>query len=352
MLFIGKANNPELAMTASFPQSFPDRSLGTVDGGLQVSAIGLGCMGMSEFYGARDDTQSMETLNRALDLGINFLDTADTYGLGHNEELISRLITERGREAMTIATKFGIQREKGAYARDLNNDPAYVRAACEASLRRLGTDRIDLFYIHRVAPDRPIEEPMDELAKLVAEGKVLHVGICEVGTETLRRAHAVHPITALQSEYSLWTRDPEDGPLALCREFGIGFVPYSPLGRGFLTGQMTSADDLDDDDFRRAHPRFADGNFQSNLTIVRHVQQLALEKACTPAQLALAWVLAQGNDVVPIPGTKRIAYLEENAGALDVTLTPADLDRLNRLVPPGAARGERYTAEGMKGVNV
>lgn len=339
-------------MTVPISQPFPTRTLGTVNGGLKVSALGLGCMGMSEFYGARDDVQSMGTFNRALDLGVTFLDTADTYGLGHNEELIGRLIIERGRDAMTIATKFGIQREEGAYARDLNNDPAYVRAACEASLRRLGTDRIDLLYIHRVAPNRPIEEPMGELAKLVAEGKVLHVGICEVGTETLRRAHAVHPITALQSEYSLWTRDPEDGPLAACRELGIGFVPYSPLGRGFLTGQMTSADDLDDDDFRRAHPRFAGDNFQTNLSIVRHVKQLAEEKACTPAQLALAWVLAQGDDVVPIPGTKRIAYLEENARALDVTLTPADLDQLDRLVPPGAAQGERYTAEGMKGVNV
>lgn len=332
--------------------SIPTRTLGTVDDGLQVSALGLGCMGMSEFYGARDDAQSMETLNRALDLGITFLDTADTYGLGHNEELIGRLIAERGRDAMTIATKFGIQREKGAYARDLNNDPAYVRTACEASLRRLGTDRIDLFYIHRVASDRPIEEPMSALAKLVAEGKVRHVGICEVGTETLRRAHAVHPVTALQSEYSLWTRDPEDGPLALCRELGIGFVPYSPLGRGFLTGQMTSADDLDEDDFRRAHPRFTDGNFQSNLSIVGHVKRLAAEKDCTPAQLALAWVLAQGQDIVPIPGTKRLAYLEENARALDVTLTPGDLDQLDRLMPPGIAHGERYTAEGMKGVNV
>ncbi|WP_026479065.1 aldo/keto reductase [Ahrensia sp. 13_GOM-1096m] len=333
-------------------QSFPSRTLGSVNGGLQVSALGLGCMGMSEFYGARDDIQSMETLNRALDLGISFLDTADTYGLGHNEELISRLITERGRDAMTIATKFGIQREKGLYARDLNNDPAYVRSACEASLKRLGTDRIDLFYIHRVAANRPIEEPMGELAKLVAEGKILHIGICEVGTETLRRAHAVHPITALQSEYSLWTRDPEDGVLAMCRELGIGFVPYSPLGRGFLTGQMTTTDDLDDDDFRRAHPRFAEGNFQNNLAIVTHVKQLAKEKDCTAAQIALAWVLAQGKDIVPIPGTKRIPYLEENARALDVTLTTADLDRLDRLVPSGAAHGERYTAEGMKGVNV
>lgn len=338
-------------MTVPISQPFPTRTLGTVNGGLQVSALGLGCMGMSEFYGARDDAQSMATLNRALDLGITFLDTADTYGLGHNEELIGRLITERGRDAMTIATKFGIQREEGAYARSLNNAPSYVRSACEASLRRLGTDRIDLFYIHRVEPNRPIEEPMGELAKLVDEGKVLHVGLCEVGTDTLRRAHTVHPVTALQSEYSLWTRDPEDGPLALCRELGIGFVPYSPLGRGFLTGQMTSADELDDDDFRRAHPRFADGNFQSNLAIVRHVKQLAEEKTCTPAQIALAWVLAQGENIVPIPGTKRIAYLEQNAGTFGVELTAADLERLNRLIPPGAAQGDRYTAEGMKGVN-
>ncbi len=338
-------------MTETIPQPFPTRTLGAVGGGLQVSALGLGCMGMSEFYGARDDEQSMSTLNRALDLGITFLDTADTYGHGHNEDLIGRLITERGRDAMTIATKFGIQREEGAYARGLNNEPAYVRAACEASLKRLGTDRIDLFYIHRVEPDRPIEEPMGELAKLVAEGKILHVGVCEVGPETLRRAHAVHSITALQSEYSLWTRDPEDGPLALCRELGIGFVPYAPLGRGFLTGQMTSTDSLADDDFRRANPRFSRENIDGNLAIVRKVTELAREKACTPAQLALAWVLAQGDHIVPIPGTKRIAYLEQNAGALGVELTAADLERLDRLVPPGSAHGERYTAEGMKGVN-
>lgn len=214
-------------MTETISQPFPTRTLGTLNGGLRVSALGLGCMGMSEFYGARDDAQSMATLNRAIDIGITFLDSADTYGLGHNEELIGRLIGERGRDEVTIATKFGIQRERGAYARDLNNSPEYVRTACETSLRRLGTDRIDLFYIHRVESNRPIEEPMAELAKLVDEGKILHVGICEVGPETLRRAHAVHPVTALQSEYSLWTRDPEDGPLALCRELGIGFVPYS-----------------------------------------------------------------------------------------------------------------------------
>ena len=338
-------------MPASIPHPMPNRTLGRVDGGLRVPALGLGCMGMSEFYGARDDEQSMATLNHAIDLGITFLDSADTYGLGHNEELIGRLIAERGREAVTIATKFGIQREEGAYARGLNNDPGYLRAACEASLRRLGTDRIDLFYIHRVEPGRPVEEPMGELAKLAGEGKIRHVGLCEVSPATLRRAHAVHPISALQSEYSLWTREPEDGVLEACRELGVGFVPYAPLGRGFLTGAMSSTAGLADDDFRRANPRFAAENIDGNLAIVRAVQRLAAEKSCTPAQLALAWVLAQGDDIVPIPGTRRIAHLEQNAGALGVEMTADDLDRLDRLVPPGAAHGERYTIEGMKGID-
>ena len=338
-------------MPASIPHPMPSRTLGRVDGGLCVSALGLGCMGMSEFYGARDDEQSMGTLNHAIDLGITFLDSADTYGLGHNEELISRLIAERGREAVTIATKFGIQREEGAYARGLNNDPSYLRAACEASLRRLGTDRIDLFYIHRVEPGRPVEEPMGELAKLAGEGKIRHVGLCEVSPATLRRAHAAHPVTALQSEYSLWTREPEDGVLEACRELGVGFVPYAPLGRGFLTGAMSSTAGLADDDFRRANPRFAAENIGGNLAIVRAVRRLADEKSCTPAQLALAWVLAQGDDVVPIPGTRRIAHLEQNAGALGVEVTADDLDRLDQLVPPGAVRGERYTIEGMKGID-
>ena len=238
-------------------EAIPKRQLGTVEDGLSVSALGLGCMGMSEFYGARNDKQSMATLNRALDIGIDFLDTADTYGHGHNEQLIGQLISERGRDAVKIATKFGIAREEGSYARSIKNDADYVQSACEASLKRLGTDRIDLFYIHRVDIERPVEEPMEELSKLVAEGKVLHVGICEVGADTLRRAHAVHPITALQSEYSLWTRDPEKQILETIRELGIGFVPYAPLGRGFLTGTLTSTADLAEGDFRQSNPRFA-----------------------------------------------------------------------------------------------
>ena len=330
---------------------FPTRTLGTHDGGLNVSALGFGCMGMSEFYGARDDAQSLATLHRALDLGVTFLDSADTYGLGHNEELIGRLIAERGRDAVTIATKFGIVREEGQYARGLNNDPAYLRAACERSLKRLGIERIDLYYVHRIEPGRPIEETVEALARLVEEGKVAHLGLCEASSETLRRAHAVHPITALQSEYSLWTRDPEGDVLATCRELGVGFVAYSPLGRGALTGAMTSIDGLDADDFRRANPRFSDENLPVNLARIDRIRAVADEKGCTPAQLALAWVLARGSDVVPIPGTKRQSYLEQNVAAAAVELTPADLAHLDAVMPVGAAAGARYTPEGMKGVN-
>lgn len=332
--------------------SAPLRTLGTVNGGLTVSALGLGCMGMSEFYGAHDDTSSMQTLNRALDLGITFLDTADTYGLGHNEELINRLITDRGREAVTVATKFGIQREPGAYARGISNDPAYVQSACEKSLVRLGIETIDLFYIHRVETDRPIEEPMEALSKLVREGKVRHVGICEVSPETLRRAHAVHPVTALQSEYSLWTRDIEgDGVLETCRELDIGFVAYSPLGRGFLTGQLNSTDSLDDNDFRLGNPRFQGKNLSANQTIVQKISDMAKQKNCSPAQLSLAWVSSQGDDIVAIPGTKQVKYIEQNAASLAVHLTPNDLAMLDQLIPPNSAHGSRYTPEGMKGIN-
>lgn len=331
------------------------QTLGSSKHGLCVTNIGLGCMGMSEFYGARDDAQSLETLNRALDLGVTFLDTAETYGLGHNEELIARLVTERGRDAVTIATKFGIRRESGAYARGISNDPAYIRNACEDSLRRLGTDYIDLYYIHRIETDRPIEEPMDTLSKLVSEGKIGHIGICESSPTTLRRAHAVHPITALQSEYSLWTREPEEDVFPVCQELEIGFVPYSPLGRGFLTGTMASTNDLAADDFRRANPRFQKSAMDKNMGIVRVVETMAQKKNCLPAQLALAWVLKKGASfgitIVPIPGTKRSSFLEQNVGALSVDLTTEDADQLDNLVPIGAAKGERYTAEGMKGVN-
>jgi len=335
--------------------SIETQTLGSKKHGLAVSNIGLGCMGMSEFYGARDDAQSMQTLNRALDLGVTFLDTAETYGLGHNEELVGRLIAERGRDAITIATKFGIRREPGAYARGISNDPIYIRQACEDSLKRLGTDYIDLYYIHRIETDRPIEEPMDALSKLVSEGKIGHIGICESSPATLRRAHAVHPIAALQSEYSLWTREPEEDVFPVCQELEIGFVPYSPLGRGFLTGTMTSTNDLAEDDFRRANPRFQQAAVDQNMSIVEAVQAMAREKDCLPAQLALAWVLKKGASfgigVVPIPGTKRSSYLEQNVGALSVDLTTEDANRLDKLVPIGAAIGERYTAEGMKGVN-
>ena len=333
-------------------EAIPKRQLGTVKDGLSVSTLGLGCMGMSEFYGARNDKQSMATLNRALDIGIDFLDTADTYGHGHNEQLIGQLISERGRDAVKIATKFGIAREEGSYARSIKNNADYAQSACEASLKRLGTDRIDLFYIHRVDIERPVEEPMEELSKLVAEGKVLHVGICEVGADTLRRAHAVHPITALQSEYSLWTRDPEKQILETTRELGIGFVPYAPLGRGFLTGTLTSTADLAEGDFRQSNPRFAKENIDKNLVIVNAVKQLAEEKSCTPAQLALAWVLAQGNDIVPIPGTTRSTHLEQNVTALSIKLSKTDLTFLNKSAAPDAVHGDRYTEEGMKGVDV
>lgn len=336
--------------------SIPSITLGPANGGLHVSAQGLGCMGMSEFYGAHDDKQSMGTLNRALELGLTFLDTADTYGLGHNETLIGRLISEHGRASVKIATKFGIQREAGAYARGINNKADYIRSACEASLKRLGTDHIDLYYIHRVAADCPIEETMAELAKLVEQGKILHVGICEVSAGTLRRAHVVHPITALQSEYSLWTRELEsNGVIEACRELEIGFVAYSPLGRGFLTGTLQSTDELAEDDFRRANPRFQQTAMDTNRVIVDKLKSMADELQCTPAQLALAWVQAQGKrlgvSMVPIPGTKRIAYLEQNAAAHGIEMSDDQLNKLDAMIPVGIATGDRYTAEGMKGVN-
>ncbi|MBN8734882.1 MAG: aldo/keto reductase [Xanthomonadales bacterium] len=313
--------------------------------GPQVSALGLGCMGMSWAYGgAHDDAESIRLIHHALDRGLDFLDTADIYGPHTNEVLVGKAIKGR-RDEVFLATKFGIARDQAdATKRGVNGRPEYVHSACDASLKRLGVDHIDLYYQHRVDPDTPIEDTVGAMSELVHAGKVRHIGLSEPAPATIERAHKVHPVTAVQSEYSLWTRDPEDGVLQACEKLGIGFVPYSPLGRGFLTGAIRSPDDFDEDDWRRHNPRFEGDNFRKNLQLVDKVRELAAGKGCTPAQLALAWVLAQGAHIVPIPGTKRIKYLDENLGALDVVLDAADLAAVDAVFPPDAAVGTRYHA--------
>ncbi len=312
--------------------------------GLEVGAIGLGCMGMSDFYGPRDEREAIATLHKALELGVTLLDTADIYGPHTNEELLGRALRGRPRHSYLVATKFGILRGSDPQQRGVDGRPEYVRACCDASLKRLGLETIDLYYQHRVDPKTPIEDTVGAMAELVRAGKVRFLGLSEASPATLRRAHAVHPVSALQSEYSLWTRDHETGSLLACRELGIGFVAYSPLGRGFLAGRFRAVDDLSADDWRRASPRFQPGNFEANLSLTRSLQELAAEKGCTPPQLALAWVLGRGEDVVPIPGTKRVRYLEETLRALGVRLDPAESARLERLFPPGVAKGDRYPA--------
>ena len=325
------------------------RNLGT--GGPEVSAIGLGCMGMSEFYGSTDEQESIATIHHALDQGVCFLDTADMYGSGRNEELVGRAIQDR-RDEVFLATKFGNVRGPNGEFMGVRGDATYVRQACDSSLQRLGVDHIDLYYQHRVDVNVPIEETVGAMSELVEAGKVRFLGLSEAAPDTIRKAHATHPITAVQTELSLWSRDAEQGVLPTVRELGISYVAYSPLGRGFLTGQIRSPDDFPEDDYRRFHPRFIGDNFDKNIALVGEVEAMAQAKGCTTAQLALAWVLAQGDDIIPIPGTKRRKYLDENIAALDVELTGDELRRLDDILPPGAAAGDRYHASGMQTVNL
>ncbi|KAB0677038.1 aldo/keto reductase [Aureimonas leprariae] len=320
-------------------------------GDLSVSAVGLGCMGMSEFYGAGDERESIGVIHRALDLGVDFLDTADMYGVGKNEELVGKAIRDR-RDGVVLATKFGNVRGPKGERLGISGRPDYVRQACDASLKRLGVDHIDLYYQHRVDPNVPIEETVGAMGELVRAGKVMHLGLSEAGPATIRRAVKEHPIAALQTEYSLWSREPEEELLGLCRSLSIGFVPYSPLGRGFLTGQIKSRDDLAADDFRRNAPRFSEANFAKNLKLVDAVNAVARQHDATAAQVALAWVLAQGQDIVPIPGTKRVRYLEENVEGVGLTLSAADLEELDAAFPKDVATGQRYADAGMQTVNL